>query len=186
MAQTAIPTITMESHEATYKTCSTAAAAFTRALVKMKQMRPDDIRQRPADRKHIDTLKKSMGEEGARRGQDLHAYLDIKDPLWGDRSYDETMELIKCINAQNRVEGGTATISVLPEDIPVRITTGLHRLYAYSGYLVENWSTIKNPKPPLESVHKECPFADGLRKPAAEILAQDEASWIVTIEYIRK
>jgi len=149
-------------------------------------MKPDNIRQRPTERKHIDTLKKSMGEDGVRRGQDLHAYIDIKDPLWGDRSHKDTMEMIRCINAQNRVEGGTATISVLPEDIPVRITTGLHRLYAYSGYLVDHWSTISDPKPPLESVPSECPFANGLRKPAAEILAQDEASWIVTIEYIRK
>ena len=185
MEQPVINTLTMESHEATYKRCSAAAVAFTRAMVHLRQMKPDNIRQRPAQTSHIDTLRTSMNEE-VRKGEDLHAYIDVKDPLW-DRSEAEAISLLKCIDDHNKVEGdGTVVISVLPKDVPLRITTGLHRLHAYCSYLVDNWSSIEHVKPPLNPPPIDCAFAEGLRKSPAKILAQDDASWIVTIEYIRK
>jgi hypothetical protein len=177
----------MESHEATYKRCSAAAVAFTRAMVNLRQMKPDNIRQRPAQRDHIESLRKSMDQDGVRKGEDLHAYIDVEDPLWGDRTQDDAMLLIKAINDQNHVAGdGTVVMSVLPEDVPLRITTGLHRLHAFCSYLVDHWGEIRDVKPPLDPPPTDCAFAEGLRKPAAEILAQDDARWIVTLEYIRR
>ena len=128
-----------------------------------------------------------MEEEGVRKGEDLHAYIDIMDPRWGDRSKEDVCSLIQQINGANIVKGdGTVIMSVLPEDIPLRITTGVHRLYAFCSYLVDHWDEIEGENPPLNSPPEDCPFAVGLRKTPAEILAQENACWIVTLEYIRE
>lgn len=187
MAQPVIATMRMESHDAMYKKCSAAAIAFTRAMVNLRQMKPDH-RQRPTNPKHVEKLKKSMEVEGVRKSEDLYAYIDVDDPLWGARSKAEGMALMHQIEHQNRVEGdGSVIMSILPMDVPLKITTGLHRLHAYCSYIVDNWDKIENVKPPIDpDTIIGCSFAEGLRKPAAEILAQDCACWIVAIEYIRK
>ena len=181
----ATTTIKMESHKAMYKRCSAAAAAFTQAMVNLWQMKPNNIRQCPAQRNHIVNLRKLMEEEGVCKGEDLHAYIDIEDPLWGDCSKDKAIALLNDISNHNQVTGtGTVIMSVLPEDIPLRITTRLHCLHAYCSYLVDHWSEINEVKPPLDPPPKDCPFAEGLRKSATEILAQDNTCWIMTIKYI--
>jgi len=128
-----------------------------------------------------------MESEGVRKGEDIHRYIDIQDPAWGDRGQDETISLLDRIDAENKVIGdGRVAIGVLPEDIPLRITNGRHRLTAFCQYLVGHWDDISDHELPLASNPTECPFANGLSKSPAEVLAQEDASWIVKIEYIRE
>lgn len=127
-------------------------------------------------------------DEGVRKSEDLHAYIDVKDPLWRGRSEIDGTKLISSIQSTNKVEGdGTITMSILPDNVPLRITTGLHRLRAYCSWIVDHWDDIKAVREPLdEDSVKDCTFAKGLGKSAGQILAQDRACWIVMIEYIHK
>lgn len=184
MAQ--IQTVQMDARYGAYKLFSGTAVTTARALVKIHQMTPDGTQRNP-DYVHIQRLKRSMESEGVRKGEDIHGYIDVQNPAWGNRPQDEIISLLRQIDSQNKVnDDGTVVIAVLPEGIPLKITNGCHRLHALCGFLDENWNQILNRKPPLDSTPENCPFANGLSRPSAEILAQDEACWVVRIEYIRE
>ena len=186
MAQTQIDTVEMDTQYAAYKQLSGAAVATTQALVKIQQMKVDAT-QCPLAHYHMQTLKELMEVKGVCKGKDIHAYIDTWDPAWGSCTQANTILLLNHINAQNTAWGnGKVTIGVLPEDIPLRITNRLHHLHAFCRYLADHWGDIEIHKPPLDSLLMDCSFADDLSKPSTKILAQDNACWIVKIEYIHK
>ena len=145
-----------------------------------------DEAQRLVDRVHCNVIRTSMQEEGVLKGDIMHGYIDVDDPAW-NRNQGDTIDLFDRLEACNRLTGdGTMTRAVLPNDVPIRISNGSHRLYAFCSHLVEHWDEIQNVKPPLQSRVVDKPFAEDLGKTVAEILAQDDAWWLVSIEYIRK
>jgi hypothetical protein len=128
-----------------------------------------------------------MEIEGVRKGDFIHAYIDVEDKEWGNRGKDETILLLNQLASETRLKGdGEAIIPILPAEFPLRISNGLHRLHAYCMYLVSHWDSISNVRKPLDPPPTGCRFAEGLSKTPAEILAQDEAFWLVNIEYVRK
>lgn len=186
MDQATISSLEIPAREALYKQCSGAAVATTRAIVRLSQMRPDDI-QRQVDLTHVNSLRISMQEEGVRKGEVLHGYIDVEDPAWGGRSQDDAIALFKHIESHNKLlSGGRVVVGVLPKDIPIRITNGNHRLYAFSRHLAASLDQTDNANPPLNSPSIDRPFAENLSRSSGEILAHDDAWWLVSIEYIRK
>jgi hypothetical protein len=151
-------------------------------------MKPDEA-QRQVDREHVNSLRASMEEEGVRKGDVIHGYIDVDDSTWGNRSEADSIALIDKIDDHSKLlHDGRVVVGVLPADIPIRISNGNHRLYAFCKYLAErlDLNQIENAKPPLESPPIGRPFAEGLSRSSAEILAQDDAWWLVSIEYIRR
>jgi hypothetical protein len=149
-------------------------------------MRRDET-QRQVDPEHVNALRISMEEEGVRKGDVLHGYIDVDDPAWQGRSQAEILRMIDEIDSCNELKGdGSVIVGVLPADVPIRISNGNHRLHAFCRYIAQHWDRIQNPKPSLEPPPTDRPFAENLSKSAAEILAQDDAWWLVSIEYIRK
>jgi hypothetical protein len=148
-------------------------------------MRLDEA-QRQVNHDHVHKIRISMQEEEVHKGDVLHGYIDVHDQAWS-RSKEETISLLDELQSVNKLNGdGTVAVGVLPEDIPIRISNGSHRLYAFCAYLVEGWDRIPTIQPPLQSPIIDKPFAEDLGKTPAEILAQDDAWWLVSVEYIRK
>ena len=186
MAQTQISTIEIEAKDAIYKQCSGAAIASARVIARISQMKLAPLQRRP-DMEHIKVLRESMESEGVRKGDAVHAYIDVADPAWENRDQSETISLLFEMSCRTKLTGdGKVRMSVLPTNIPLRLTNGAHRLYAYCSYLVGRWSDISNVREPLESPLTDCPWAENLGKSPAEILAQDDAFWVVSVEYIRR
>ena len=186
MEQPQISVIELPAKDALYKQCSGAAVAAAWAIVRLSQMNRDEV-PRKVDPSHVNALRISMEEEGVRKGEILHGYIDVEDPAWGGRSEAEALALMDAMDSQNKLNGdGKVVVGVLPEDIPIRLSNGTHRLHAYCRYIVDHWDDIKNVRPPLNQPPTDRPFAENLGKSAAEILAQDDAWWLVSVEYIRK
>lgn len=76
---------------------------------------------------------------------------------------------------------GRVIVGVLPEDVPIQISNGNHCLHTFCRYIAEHWDCIKNAKPSLEPPLTW--HAENLSKSAAEILAQGDSWWLVSIEY---
>jgi hypothetical protein len=178
--------IEINARDGMYRQCSGAAVATARCVVRLSQMKLD-LEQRPVSLKHVNSIKNSMDEEGVRRGDAVHAYIDVADEGWGNRSKEDAIELLNALGPQTKPDScETVLIGVLPKDIHLHLSNGQHRLFAYCQYMVEHWNDIKNVKPALDPPPTNCHFAEGLSKTPAEILAQDMAEWIVNVEYIRE
>jgi hypothetical protein len=187
MAQHEITTMEIDASHATYKQCSGAAKATARCIVKLSQMKNDVADQRPIHPDHVELLLKSMDDVGVLKGDVVHGTIDVHDPLWGNRSEEEAVKLIKNINAQMVLKGdGKVIMGVLPDGIPVRMLNGQHRFHALCRWIVARWDALPNLRPPLDPPPQDCPWAEGLSKSPAEILAQDEACWVLSLEYTRK
>jgi len=186
MSQFEISTININARDATYKQCSAAAVATARCIARLSQMKID-IKQRPSTQSHIETLRHSMESQGVRKGDALHVYIDVNDEAWGKRSDAEAIALLDKMKSETKLKGdGNVIMGVLPPGVPLRVSNGQHRLHAYCRYFVDHWKDIESVKPPLNPPPVECPFAEGLSKTPAEILAQDDAYWIVIVEFIRE
>lgn len=185
MSQTQLASIQLSAREALFRQCSGAAVAHARVMVRISQMKLDEA-QRHVDHNHARDLKIKMQEDAVHKGDVLHGYIDVHDPAWS-RSRDDTIKLLDDLQSINQINDyGMVAVGVLPQDIPIRISNGSHRLYAFCSYLVEGWHRIKTIRPPLQTPIIDKPFAEDLGKTAAEILAQDDAWWLVSVEYIRE
>ena len=190
MERPQIESIVSPAEEAHYKLHSAAATAYTLALVRLSQMRRDET-QRPIGDKHVNDIRRSMQRQGVRKGEHLYGYIDVHDEAWGNRSESDAVALFEDIKSHNKNKGGgLVSVGILPKNIPVRISDGSHRLYAFSRHLVETWDDIQDPKPPLEFTKADRkvdrPFPENLGKSLEEIFAQDTAWWFVRLAYIRK
>jgi hypothetical protein len=185
MAQSSISTVEVDPRYGHFKQFSGAGVAFARCQASLSQMRLDTM-QRPLDRSHVDGLFRDMENRGANKAHVIHAYIDVSDERTLP-SRQEIIDILEQMNSVSKPKGGeNVTIGVLPKHIQLRVTNGQHRLYAYCKYLVDHWGLIENERPPLDPPPTGCLFAEGLRKSAAEILAQDDACWFVNVEYIRE
>jgi len=187
MAQTSISTVEVHPRYGHFKQFSGAGIASARCQASLSQMRLDAT-QRPLERRHVDSLLRNMENQGVNKAHVIHAYIDVSNERTS-ASTDEIKAILEQMDSISKPKGGeNVTIGILPGHIQLRVTNGQHRLHAYCKYLVEHWDRIENERRPLDPppAPTEFPFAEGLRKSAAEILAQDEACWFVNVEYIRE
>ena len=186
MEQAPISVIELPAKDALYKQCSGATVAATQAIVRLSQMNWDEVPHK-VDPSHVNALRISMEEEGVCKGEILHGYIDVEDPAWGGHSEAEVLALMDAMNSQNKLNSdGKVVVGVLPKDILIWLSNGTHCLHAYCRYIVDHWGNIKNVRPPLNQPPTDQPFAKNLGKSAAEILAQDDTWWLVSVEYIHK
>ena len=184
MAQPQIATVKMEAQHGAYKQFSGTAITTTQAMVPIQQMKVDST-QHPLNAAHVEALGSSIETEGICRGEDIHAYINTRHLAWGNHMQEQVILLFNELDALNKTLGdGNVEITILPNDIPLRIVNGNHCLHAFCRYFVDHWSEISLLKPPLVSVPMECPFANDLGRPPAEVFAQVDACWIAKIEYI--
>lgn len=180
-----VETVVFDTRDAMYKQFSGAAMAGARGIARLSQMTLNST-QRPLNEDHIKSLRLSMEEE-VRKGEVIHAYIDVEHKDWGTRTEGDVISLLNDMNTKTRLSSfGKVSIGVLPPDIHLQVCNGQHRLHAYCRYMVDHWDEIKHEKPALNPLPTNCSFAQGLAKSPAKILAQDDAYWIVNIEYIRE
>jgi hypothetical protein len=110
-----------------------------------------DLEQCPVSLKHVNSIKNSMEEEGVHRGNAVHAYINVADEGWGNRSKEDAIKLLNALGPQTKPDScETVLIGVLPKDIRLHLSNGQHHLFAYCQYMVEHWNDIKNVKPALD------------------------------------
>jgi hypothetical protein len=116
--------IEINARDGMYRQCSGAAVATARCVVRLSQMKLD-LEQRPVSLKHVNSIKNSMDEEGVHRGDVVHAYIDVADEGWGNRSKEDAIELLNALGPQTKPDScETVLIGILPKDIRLHPSQG--------------------------------------------------------------